>query len=55
MTNFEVIKSMTIGELAAYLHNVQESAIKNNHVEDEEDIEMFFKKEVADGVHNDKR
>lgn len=47
ITNFDIIKNMTVEQLATYLHNLQESAIKNNKVDNVNDWEMFLNKEAG--------
>lgn len=46
MTNYEAIKEMSIEELAAYIHNIQESTVRKNKVEDAAYWESFLKKET---------
>ena len=46
ITNFDVIKNMSVEQLAAYIHNLQETAVKTGKVEDVHYLEMFLKKEV---------
>ena len=45
MSNFNVIKSFSLEELANYLHNVQETALHTGNVTNAEDWESFLKKE----------
>ena len=46
MTNFEVIKRLTLDELADFLHNVQESTIKSGNIKNVDDWKIFLSKEL---------
>jgi len=48
MTNFDFITNFTIEALAQFLHNIQESAVKNQRVDDPTQWKIFLEKEVSD-------
>ena len=45
MSNFEVIKNMDLESLARFLHNIQETTLKTQHVDDPTYWEAFLNKE----------
>ena len=47
MTHFEIIKKLNFEELADFLHNVQESTVKNGYVKSTDDWKVFLSKEIG--------
>lgn len=45
MTNFDIIKSFSLEELANYLQNIQETALSTSIVDNAEDWKYFLEKE----------
>lgn len=50
MTNFDIIKSFSLEELANYLQNIQETTMCTSNVDNVEDWEYFLKKESNNEV-----